>query len=206
MAARADRARLRELTLRGPGTDLRLGLPEGARWIGGTLQGRHGRFSPNVPTEEVFTSPSPRATEGTFACSRPLDLEGRTLDGIRGEFRRGRLVRIEAARDEDSAFLQAYMARDRGAGRLGEVALVDGMSRVGAANRGYGTTLLDENAASHMAFGSGFDFARDPGAERPNSSRIHVDVMIGRPELEVHGRDARGRRVAVLVDGVLLPA
>jgi aminopeptidase len=196
---------LRELTLRGPGTDLRLGLPEGTRFIGGTLEGRHGRFSPNVPTEEIFTSPTPRATEGTFACSRPLELEGRTLDGIHGEFRRGRLVRIEASRAQDSEFLQAYMARDRGAARLGEVALVDGMSRVGAADRSYGTTLLDENAASHMAFGNGFDFAREPGAERPNSSRIHVDVMIGRPELEVHGRDARGARVAVLVDGALLP-
>ena len=196
---------LRELTLRGPGTDLRLGLPEGARWIGGTLQGRNVRFSPNVPTEEVFTSPSPRATEGTFACSRPLEIEGRAIDGIRAEFRRGRLVRIDAARPEDAEYLTAYMARDRGAGRLGEVALVDGKSRVGAAGRGYGTTLLDENAASHVAFGSGFDFARDDGAERVNSSRIHVDVMIGRPELEVRGRDAKGRELPVLVDGVLLP-
>jgi aminopeptidase len=206
VAAELTRSGLRELTLRGPGTELRLRLPEGARWIGGTLQGRHGRFSPNVPTEEVFTSPSPRATEGTFACSRPLELEGRTLTGIHGEFRRGRLVQIAASRPEDSEFLHAYLSRDSGAGRLGEVALVDGMSRVGAANRGYGTTLLDENAASHMAFGSGFDFARDPGAERPNSSRIHVDVMIGRPELEVHGRDANGRQLPVLVDGVLLPS
>jgi aminopeptidase len=196
---------LRELTLRGPGTDLRLGLPEGARFVGGTIQGRNVRFSPNVPTEEVFTSPSPRATEGTFTCSRPLEIEGRTVTGISAEFRGGRLVRIEAARDDDSEFLAAYMARDRGAGRLGEVALVDGRSRVGAAHRGYGTTLLDENAASHIAFGSGFDFARDPGAERVNTSRIHVDVMIGTPELEVHGRDAKGRAVAVLVDGVLLP-
>jgi aminopeptidase len=196
---------LRELTLRGPGTDLRLGLSEGTRWIGGTLQGRHGRFSPNVPTEEVFTSPTPRATDGTFACSRSLELEGRSLDGIHGEFRRGRLVRIEASRPEDSEFLEAYMSRDRGAGRLGEVALVDGQSRVGSAARSYRTTLLDENAASHMAFGSGFDFARDPGAERPNTSRIHVDVMIGRPELEVHGRDRHGAWIPVLVDGVLLP-
>jgi aminopeptidase len=196
---------LRELTLRGPGTHLRLGLPEGARWIGGTLQGRSGRFSPNIPTEEVFTSPAPAATEGTFACSLPLELEGRTLDGIRGEFRRGRLVQVEALRPQDAEFLQAYMARDRGASRLGEVALVDGKSRVGAAGRSYGTTLLDENAASHMAFGSGFDFARDPGAPRPNASRIHVDVMIGRPELEVRGRTAQGRELPVLVDGVLLP-
>jgi aminopeptidase len=196
---------LRELTLRGPGTDLRLGLPEGARWIGGTLQGRNLRFSPNVPTEEVFTSPSPRATEGPFACSRPLEIEGRAIDGIRAEFRRGRLVRIDASRPEDAEYLTAYMARDRGAGRLGEVALVDGTSRVGATGRGYGTTLLDENAASHVAFGSGFDFARDDGAERVNASRIHVDVMIGRAELEVRGRDAKGRELPVLVDGVLLP-
>jgi aminopeptidase len=196
---------LRELTLRGPGTDLRLGLPEGARWIGGTIQGRHIRFSPNVPTEEVFTSPSPRATEGTFACSRPLEIEGRTIDGIRAEFRRGRLVRIDAARPADAEYLTTYMARDRGAGRLGEVALVDGQSRVGAAGRGYGTTLLDENAASHVAFGSGFSFARDPGAEKVNASRVHVDVMIGRPELEVRGRDGRGLELPVLVDGTLLP-
>ena len=76
---------------------------------------------------------------------------------------------------------------------------------VSTAETDYGTTLLDENAASHMAFGSGFDFARDPGVERPNASRIHVDVMIGRPELEVHGRDARGKQLPVLVDGQLLP-
>jgi aminopeptidase len=197
---------IRELELRGPGTELRLGLPAGTRWIGGTLQGRAVRFSPNVPTEEVFTSPAPAATEGTFACTRALDLEGRVIDGIHGEFRRGRLVRIEAGRPEDTAFLEAYMARDRTGGRLGEIALVDGQSRVGAAGRRYGTTLLDENAASHIAFGSGFGFARDPGAPRPNSSRIHVDVMIGRPELEVRGRDGRGQPLDVLVDGVLLPA
>jgi aminopeptidase len=196
---------IRELDLRGPGTDLHLALPEGARWVGGTIQGRNVRFSPNVPTEEVFTSPAPAATEGSFACSRALEIEGRTIEGIRGAFRRGRLVRIEADRAEDSTFLEAYMVRDRNAGRLGEVALVDGQSRVGAADRSYGTTLLDENAASHIAFGSGFGFAREPGAPRPNSSKIHVDVMIGRPELEVRGRDSRGRPLDVLVDGVLLP-
>jgi aminopeptidase len=195
---------IRELELRGPGTELRLGLPEGTRWVGGTLLGRNVRFSPNVPTEEVFTSPSPGATEGTFACSRALEIDGRTIEGIRGEFRRGRLVRIVADRAEDGDFLEQYLARDRNAGRLGEVALVDGQSRVGAANRSYGTTLLDENAASHIAFGSGFGFSREPGASRPNSSSIHVDVMIGRPELEVRGRDAKGRVLDVLVDGVLL--
>ncbi|HEY1478583.1 MAG TPA: aminopeptidase [Gaiellales bacterium] len=206
-AARELTARgVRELRLRGPGTDLTLGLPEGARWIGGTLQGKRVRYSPNVPTEEVFTSPTPGATEGTFACSRPLDMEGRSIDGIRGEFRRGRLVRIEADRPDDASFLEASFARDRNAGRLGEVALVDGQSRVGAAGRGYATTLLDENAASHIALGCGFSFTRDPGAARENRSGVHVDVMIGRPELEVRGRDAKGQTFDVLVDGVLLPS
>jgi aminopeptidase len=196
---------IRELELRGPGTDLRLGFPEGTRWIGGTLAGRSTRFSPNVPTEEVFTSPSPAATEGTFTCSRPLEIEGRTIQGIQGEFRRGRLVRIEALDGADGDFLRAYFARDRNAGRLGEVALVDGRSRVGAAGRSFSTTLLDENAASHIAIGSGFSFCRDPGAQRPNASIVHTDVMIGRPELEVRGRDATGARFDVLVDGTLLP-
>jgi aminopeptidase len=196
---------LRELTLRGPGTDLRVGLPEGARWMGGTVDGRSVRFSPNIPTEEVFTAPSPRSSEGTFACSYPLELDGRLIEGIRAELRGGRLVRIEADRPDDVEFLSAYLARDRGAGRLGELALVDGQSRVGATGRSYGTTLLDENAATHVAFGDGYSYNRGPGAERVNSSQIHVDVMIGRPELEVHGRDAKGRKVAVLVDGVLLP-
>jgi aminopeptidase len=196
---------LRELTFRGPGTDLRVGLPEGALWAGGTADGRNGPFSPNIPTEEIFTAPSPRASEGTFACSYPLELDGRMVTGIRGELRGGRLVRIEADRADDVEYLTAYLGRDRGAGRLGEIALVDGYSRVGATGRSYATTLLDENAASHIAFGDGYSVNRAPGAERVNASEIHLDVMIGRPELEVHGRDAKGERVAVLVDGVLLP-
>jgi aminopeptidase len=173
--------------------------------MGGTIDGRTVRFSPNIPTEEVFTAPSPRTCEGTFACSYPLELGGRVIDGIRAELRRGRLVRIEADRPDDVEFLSGYLSRDRGAGRLGEVALVHAQSRVGMRGRSYGTTLLDENAASHVAFGAGYRFNRALGAERVNASQIHVDVMIGRPELEVHGRGARGSSLAVLVDGELLP-
>jgi aminopeptidase len=205
LAAELTARGLRELTLRGPGTDLRVGLPEGAIWMGGTIDGRTVRFSPNIPTEEVFTAPSPRTSEGTFACTHPLELGGRVIDGIRAELRRGQLVRIEADRPDDVEFLTGYLSRDRGAGRLGELALVDAQSRVGMRGRSYGTTLLEENAASHVAFGAGYRFNRALGAERVNSSQIHVDVMIGRPELEVHGRDARGSSLAVLVDGELLP-
>jgi len=203
-AKRVEALDLRLLHLRGPHVDLQVALPEGARWIGGLLDGPRGPISPNVPTEEIFTSPAPAATSGTFRCSKPLEIEGRRIEGIEGEFRRGRLVSIDTDRKADRDYLAAYFARDRGAGRLGEVALVPPTGRVGATGRVYGNTLLDENAASHIAFGQGFRFARRPGAPGANRSRIHVDVMLGTPEMEAWGTDAAGRRVPVLVDGAFV--
>jgi aminopeptidase len=200
-AGRLTGRALRELHLRGPGTDLRLGLPHGAVWRGGTLDGPTGPFSPNVPTEEVFTSPSPARVEGTFACTRPLEIGGRTIEGLHGAFHSGRLERLGADREEDRDYLAAYLARNKDADRLGEVALVDGRSRVAQAGRTYGTTLLDENAASHIAFGSGFAFARAPGAQRPNRSPVHMDVMIGADDLEVTGIEVSGGEAPVLAGG-----
>ena len=165
--ARAERLTaldLREIRLKAPGTDLRLALPEGTRWRGGINDVRGHRITPNIPTEEVFTSPDQSATSGQFRCTRPLALAGRMIYGIAGEFRRGRLVRIEADDEGDREFLAGYLARDRGASRLGELALVDNSSRVGAAGRPFFTTLLDENAAAHIAFGLGFGDCRAPGA------------------------------------------
>jgi len=192
---------LREVRLRGPGTDLRLGLPEGALWRGGTLEGPKGLFSPNIPTEEVFTSPSPALVEGTFRCTRPLELGSRTIVGLHGAFRAGRLERLGANHDGDRDYMASYLHGSRNGDRLGEVALVDASSRVARAGRTYGTTLLDENAASHIAFGSGFLFARADGAERPNRSAIHLDVMIGSDDLEVTGVDESGREALVLAGG-----
>jgi aminopeptidase len=171
---------LRELHLTGPGTDLHLRLPEGTVWRGGTLPYADGRFSPNVPTEEIFTSPSPQGTEGRFSCTRPLSVQGRIIEGIRGVFDAGKLVEIDADEPADATYLRP---------------------RVGATGRTYGMTLLDENAASHIAFGSGFQFGRRPGAEPVNESGLHLDVMIGSPELEVRGVDAGGHQLDVLVDG-----
>ena len=154
-----------------------------------------------MPTEEVFTSPHPPATSGTFRCSKPLDLEGRTIDGIEGEFKDGKLARIEAAREADRDYLAAYFSRDEGAGRLGEIALVDDQSRVGSRGRTYANTLLDENAASHMAFGPRLRLLPRRGRAEPNMSSIHIDVMIGTPDMVVTGTDGRGDEVDVLVDG-----
>jgi aminopeptidase len=195
---------LRRLELRGDGTELEVAVPETARWVGGREADARGRrISPNFPTEENFTSPVPRSTRGTFRCSRPLSFRGRMIDGIAGEFRGGRLVRLEAANETDRDLLAAFLDSDRGAARLGEVALVDRSSRIGQAQRLYANTLIDENAAAHIAFGVGFDIARtDGGRKHPvNKSNLHLDVMIGTDDLEVTGFTEDGGAVPLIRDG-----
>jgi aminopeptidase len=160
------------------------------------------RFAPNMPTEETFTSPDPRQTSGTFRCTFPLSFRGRLIEGLRGEFSNGRLVRLDADSDDDRDFVAAYIDSDRAGRRLGEVALVDASSRIGQARRIYYNTLLDENAAAHIAFGTGFGGTRsETPARAVNRSTIHLDVMIGSPKLEVTGVNARGRRIPLIRDG-----
>lgn len=200
-AAGLTKRRLSRIEFRGPGTELDIELVPDTRWLGGgerTTTGR--RIYPNFPTEEVFTSPDPRGTSGTFRCTTPLSFSGRVIEEISGEFRRGRLTRIDAKRPEDGQLLAATFATDRGAGRLGEVALVDRDSRIGQSGRIYGDTLLDENAAAHIALGDGFSAARTASGPL-NRSAVHLDVMIGSDEVEVTGVGARGRRVPLIAGG-----
>jgi aminopeptidase len=195
---------LDRIVLRAPGTELEVGMARGGKWCAADETTVHGhRFRANMPTEEVFTSPDPRRTSGTFRCTRPLTLDGRRIVGIHGRFSGGRLVEIGADNDDDRSYLASYTSRDRGAGRLGEVALVDATSRIGATGRTYGITLLDENAASHIAFGSGYSSTRHPDGARVNDSQIHVDVMIGAPEMEVTGYTMAGQPVPIVRDGLL---
>jgi aminopeptidase len=202
-SARLTKLGLVRLELRGPGTELDVGLVTGTRWLGGPETLVDGRMlAPNMPTEEVFTSPDARATSGTFHCTFPLSFRGRLIHGLRGEFSGGRLVRLDADADEDRDFVAAYIDTDRMGRRLGEVALVDASSRIGQTGRIYYNTLLDENAAAHMAFGSGFGGTRtETPARGVNRSTIHLDVMIGSPELEATGVDAGGRRIRLIRDG-----
>jgi aminopeptidase len=208
----AERARaltelgIERLEIRDDGTSLDVRLAPGTRWLGGPRPNAHGRrVAANFPTEESFTSPEPGSTEGTFRCSRPLFFRSRTIDGIAGEFRNGRLVRLDAHRDDDREFLAAALDTDPGARRLGEVALVDSSSRIGRAGRIYVNTLLDENAAAHIAFGSGFDATRSPKpgtrARGINRSLIHLDVMIGTDGLEATGVIEGGRRIPLVSQG-----
>ncbi len=202
-SARLTKLGLTRLELRGPGTELDIGFVEGTRWLGGFETLADGRtLASNMPTEEVFTSPDPRQTTGTFTCTFPLSFRGRLIHGLRGEFANGRLVRLEADSDDDRDFVAEFIDTDRAGRRLGEVALVDASSRIGQSGRTYYNTLLDENAAAHIAFGSGFGGTR---AEIPprglNRSTIHLDVMIGGPDLEATGFNARGRRIPLIREG-----
>jgi aminopeptidase len=197
---------LTRLELRGPGTALDLGLVPGTAWLGGSEKTKAGSLiSANMPSEETFTSPDAAATEGTFTCTLPLSFQGRLIEGLRGEFRSGRLVRLEAANADDRDFFASYIDSDpkKNGRRLGEVALVDSTSRIGQSGRTYFDTLLDENAAAHIAFGSGFGGTRTLKPVRGlNESPVHLDVMIGGPDFEATGVNAKGKRIAVIADGL----
>jgi len=205
-AQRLTRLRLERIEVRGPGTELSVALHPEGRWLGGGTTNFYGkRTAPNLPTEECFTTPIASATEGTFRCSQPLVFQGVLVDGIRGEFRGGRLVRLDARRGRD--FFADFIHAVKNADRLGEVALVDSSSRIGKAGRIYYNTLLDENAAAHIAFGAGFGHARETNhrtraTRGVNQSDAHVDVMIGTADFEATGIGARGRRVPLIADGV----
>jgi aminopeptidase len=205
-AAKLTRLDLDRVELRGPGTDLIFRMAEHTLWRGGGETDHWGRrIAMNVPTEENFVSPHAAGTEGTFRCSRPRAFGGRILEGLAGEFRNGRLVRLEASREEDRDWFAGYLAATPGAERCGEVALVDSSSRIGATGRTYFNALLDENAAAHFAFGAGYTKTRSVPLGRNrygvNRSAAHVDVMVGTDDLEAVGVTRRGRRVALVSDG-----
>jgi aminopeptidase len=206
-ASRLTKLDLKEVHVRDRGTDLRLRIAPYSLWRGGGERDRWGRqIAMNVPTEECFISPDAAATAGTFRCSRPRSFGGRVIEDLAGEFRGGRLVRLRAKRNADRDWLARYLAAIPNADRLGEIALVDTSSRIGQTGLVYYNGLLDENAAAHMAFGSGFAKTRTVPIGRRrygvNRSKTHIDVMIGTDALDADGITQSGRRVALVAGGV----
>ena len=200
-AERLTERRFDALRFTGPGTDLRVGLLPTSTWMAARFSTVDGiAHMPNLPTEEVFTAPDPQRVDGTVTSTKPLVVGGTIVRGLRVRFEGGRAVEIDA--EENAGVLQRYAERDEGASRLGEVALVDGEGRIGPLGTVFYDTLLDENAASHIALGSAYAFTvgeEDRG--RINESAVHIDFMIGGPGVDVEGLTADGTAVPVLVDG-----
>ena len=201
-ARRLTERRFDAIRLQGKGTDLTIGLLPSSTWGVATFERIDGLVHhPNLPTEEVFTTPDPQRADGVVTMTMPKELYGAVIDGIRIEFEGGRAARIDAEKGAET--LRTAAAKDEGAGRLGELALVDGNGRIGSLETVFYDTLIDENAASHMALGSGLPMALADPADRArmNESAIHIDLMVGSPELDVDGITAAGEHVPVLRKG-----
>jgi aminopeptidase len=201
-----DDRRFDALHFTGPGTDLTIGLHEGSRWRSAEETTHWGRtFVPNLPTEEVFTTPDARRTEGKVRSTYPLFAQGKMVEGLELRFEGGRIVDVAATVGAD--VVRGQVAEDDGASMLGEVALVDGTSRIGKSGIVFLDTLFDENATAHIAYGQGFPFAVD-GAEEltpeeqhaagVSHSSIHTDLMIGGPEVDVDGVTKDGEAVPII--------
>ncbi len=202
VAAALTERRFDAIRLHGPGTDLTVGLLPSSRWVCADSETVDGLVHHvNLPSEEVFTTPDPERVDGFVTATKPLFTAGTTITGLTVRFEAGRAVAIDA--DENAEVLRGLAARDEGAPHLGELALVDREGRVGPLGTVFYDTLLDENAASHIALGAGYQAGVADDADRPrvNTSQIHIDFMIGSEEIDVTGLTAEGTEVPLLRGG-----
>ncbi|WP_457582002.1 aminopeptidase [Ensifer canadensis] len=201
--------RFASLHFTGPGTDLVVGLADGHLWCGGASEAKNGIIcNPNIPTEEVFTTPHALRVEGYVSSTKPLSHQGTLIDNIQVRFEGGRIVEAKASRGEE--VLNKVLDTDEGARRLGEVALVPHSSPISASGILFYNTLFDENASCHIALGQCYSgcFVDDTSltpeqirAQGGNSSLIHIDWMIGSGQVDIDGVRADGSRVPVMRQG-----
>ena len=205
-AAALNERRFDAIRYRGPGTDLTVGLLPESRWLGADEETAWGRrHCANLPTEEVFTTPDRRRADGTIRSSRPLALNGSVVHDLEFRLEGGRIVDANA-----SSGLEVVLGdldTDAGARQLGEIALVDGSSRVDRTGITFFETLFDENAASHIAWGQAILWAVEGASELSPEERLeagisdsatHTDFMVGSPELEIDGLAQDGTAVPIL--------
>lgn len=201
--------RFAALHFTGPGTDLTVGLADGHEWHGGASTAKNGiTCNPNIPTEEVFTTPHALKVEGTVSSTKPLSHQGTLIDNIQVRFEAGRIVEAKASKGE--SVLNKVLDTDDGARRLGEVALVPHSSPISASGILFYNTLFDENASCHIALGqcyskcflNGASLTPDQiKAQGGNSSLIHIDWMIGSNQVDIDGIRADGAKVPVMRKG-----
>jgi aminopeptidase len=200
--------RFDHLRYRGPGTDLTVGLHPESAWQAALDEARGIKHVANMPTEEVFTTPDSRRTEGVVRSTLPLQIQGNIVRGLEVRFEAGRVVEVNAESGEE--VMRTHVETDDGARYLGEVALVDGHSAVGETGLVFYDTLFDENASSHIALGASILQAvpwaheLDPeerSARGVNHSSIHTDFMIGSNAVEIDGVTANGEAVPILRNG-----
>jgi aminopeptidase len=199
------------LRFRGPGTELTVGLIPGGRWMCATTETATGiEHTPNLPTEEVFTSPDWRRTEGHVRSTAPLLAAGTRVEGLEVRFEGGKIVEVNASTGAE--IIREQIGMDGQAPALGEVALVDGRSAIRTTGLVFHDTLFDENATCHIAYGRGIPRALgEEGSELSseellergvNVATVHTDFMIGGPEVEVVGVAADGSETAIIRDDV----
>ncbi|TCN43190.1 aminopeptidase [Kribbella orskensis] len=212
--AALDALQISEIRYVGEGTDLTVGLLPDCRWTGGSAVDPAGiRYLPNLPTEEVFTSPDRRRAEGVVRLTKPVVIAGRLVEGLRLTFADGRITEVSATTGAD--LVRSQLDTDPGARSLGEVALVDKESRIAQAGLVFHNTLFDENAGCHVAWGQSFPFAVESGLQMTpderyalglNNSTVHTDVVLGGEGLTVTATTPGGPVVLLRDDTWLLPA
>ena len=193
----------------GPGTDLTVGLADGHEWMGGASLARNGiTCNPNIPSEEVFTTPHCMKVQGKVSSTKPLSHQGTLIDNICVKFEAGSITEAHASKGEE--VLLKVLDSDEGARRLGEVALVPHSSPISQSGLLFYNTLFDENAASHIALGQcyskcfkdGENLSKDEIIKRGgNSSMIHIDWMIGSEEINVDGMNSNGAAIPIFRNG-----
>ncbi len=201
--------RFSALHFQGPGTDLRVGLSDGHLWLGGAERAKNGIVcNPNIPSEEVFTTPHLAHVDGHVRSTKPLSYAGTLIQDIAVRFEAGRIV--DATASAGQTVLQKVLDTDEGARRLGEVALVPNSSPISASGLLFYNTLYDENAACHIAIGQAYRTCLEGGTTASdeelarrgaNSSLIHIDWMIGSGQIDIDGVWADGSREPVMRGG-----
>jgi len=203
-----DSLGIKQVALRGPGTDLRVGVLPGARFMPVEWDTTRGKtMCVNSPTEEVFTTPDPAAVEGSFTSSKPLVLGGQVITGIKGRVENGELVSLESDDPFHDQLLRKVFLENPGMNKLGELGLVDQTGPIARSGRTFFNNIIDENAGTHLGFGNSYDICltdegRTAGSQGNTGAAGHQDIIVGNEAMDVIGIDAQGREIPLIKAGV----